>query len=122
ALIHLPMLGNFGLIDPWETHYGEVAREILARDDWISLWWAQDGWFYTKPILNFWLQSLSFKVFGVHYMPDEMVRGVLEGLTPQPEWAVRLPVFWLATAGGYVMYKASSPLVGRGAALAGGLI
>ena len=36
AVLLLPCLGSFSLWDPWETHYGEVAREILARDDWIS--------------------------------------------------------------------------------------
>ena len=25
--------------DPWETHYGEVARQILVRSDPIDLWW-----------------------------------------------------------------------------------
>ena len=27
-------LGSTSLIDPWESHYGEVAREMIARDDW----------------------------------------------------------------------------------------
>ncbi|TNF62351.1 MAG: hypothetical protein EP303_04175, partial [Deltaproteobacteria bacterium] len=57
--IYLPLLGTTSLWDPWETHYGEVAREILARNDWISLWWAQDKWFWSKPVLLFWMEALS---------------------------------------------------------------
>ncbi len=122
TLLYLPGLGNFGLIDPWETHYGEVAREMIARDDWISLWWAQDGWFWSKPILNFWIQALSFKVFGVHYMPDQMLSGLSEGLFPQPEWACRLPLFLMTAAAGYSLYRAMVAPFGRRAALLGGLV
>ena len=75
TVVYLPMLGSYSLIDPWETHYGEVAREMLARDDWISLWWAQDGWFFSKPVLDFWIQGLSFSALGVRFMPDEIRRG-----------------------------------------------
>ncbi len=32
TLIYLPLLGSYSLSDPWETHYGEVSREMLARD------------------------------------------------------------------------------------------
>ncbi len=46
AVLLFPVMGIYSLWDPWETHYGEVAREILAQDDWICLWWAQDGWFW----------------------------------------------------------------------------
>ena len=56
TLLYLPMAGNYSLSDPWETHYGEVAREMLARNDWISTWWAQEGWFLSKPVLDFWMQ------------------------------------------------------------------
>lgn len=122
GVVYLPMLGNFALLDPWETHYGEVAREMLARRDWISLWWAQDGWFFTKPILNFWIQGLSFEFFGVGVLPDQMLAGATEGRVPSPEWACRLPIFWMTLAAVYALYKASAALVGRRAALLGGII
>lgn len=122
SALYLPMLGNFGLIDPWETHYGEVAREMLARDDWISLWWAHDGWFWSKPILNFWLQGLSFKLFGVAYMPDAMMRGIAEGDWPQPEWACRLPIFLLTVIGSYVLYKGVAVAFGRRVSFIGSIV
>ncbi len=122
SLLHLPMLGSFGLIDPWETHYGEVAREMLARDDWVSLWWAHDGWFWSKPILNFWLQGLSFKLFGVEYMPGQMLLGTVQGRVPSPEWACRFPIFLLATVGAYGLYKGVSLAFGKRVAFLGSLI
>jgi methionyl-tRNA formyltransferase len=61
ALVLIPLLGSFGLWDPWETHYGEVARQITERNDWISTWWGshwedaqgqtEGSYFYSKPIL-----------------------------------------------------------------------
>ena len=111
ALVYLPLLGSFSLIDPWETHYGEVAREMLVRDDWISLWWAQDGWFWSKPILDFWLQGLSFSLLGVQVLPDQMLAGLAQGLTPYPEWAARLPIFLMTVVASYVFYKAIGRVV-----------
>lgn len=122
TLLYLPRLGSFGLIDPWETHYGEVAREVLARDDWISLWWAQDGWFWSKPILNFWAQALSFAAFGVNVVPDHMIASVATGRTPQPEWAARLPTFLLALAGVQLLYLGARAHVGRLPAFLGALV
>jgi len=119
ALLQLPRLGSFGLIDPWETHYGEVAREMLARDDWISLWWAQDGWFWSKPISNFWAQGLSFAALGVEWAPDRLIAATAEGRVPQPEWAARLPVFCMAFAGQHVLYLGARAYVGRWAAFWG---
>ena len=82
--LYVPLLGSYSLSDPWETHYGEVAREMLARDDWISLWWAQEGWFWSKPVLDFWLQALSFSLFGVRFLPDQMLAGAGAGHAPAP--------------------------------------
>ncbi len=39
AAVLLPRLGTYGLHDPWETHYGEVARSMVESGDWISPWW-----------------------------------------------------------------------------------
>ncbi len=89
AALPMPMLGLFSLWDPWETHYGEVAREILARDDWVSLWWAQDGWFWSKPILNFWIQSLAMGSLGTHFQPDQMMIGANGVANAHAEWVVR---------------------------------
>lgn len=89
-LVYVPTLGVQGLWDPWETHYAEVAREILQRRDWISLWWAQDGWFWSKPILIFWSEALSMGLLGFDTSPGEFLANV--------EWAVRLPVLLMAVA------------------------
>jgi 4-amino-4-deoxy-L-arabinose transferase-like glycosyltransferase len=121
AILMLPCLGSYSLWDPWETHYGEVSREILARDDWISLWWAQDGWFWSKPILDFWIQAIFMATLGVHYKPDQMLDGV-GGATGHPEWVVRTPVFLLTVLAMYLIYKGVAKVFGRRAGLLGGVV
>jgi 4-amino-4-deoxy-L-arabinose transferase-like glycosyltransferase len=121
-VLYLPLLGSYSLIDPWETHYGEVAREMIARDDWISFWWAQEGWFWSKPALDFWLQGLSFLLFGVRYRPDQMLSAASEGAAPWPEWAARLPIVALSLIASYLAYKAVARVAGRRAGLLGGLV
>ena len=69
AALYLPLLGVPGLWDPWETHYGEVAREIISRDDWISLWWAQENWFWSKPIAIFWSEAFFLSALNVDCQP-----------------------------------------------------
>ncbi len=122
GFLYFPMLGSYSLWDPWETHYGEVAREILARDDWISLWWAQDGWFWSKPILNFWIQSLAMASAGTHYQPDQMLIGAGGMAVAHPEWVVRSPNVLLTIMGMYLLYKGVSKVFGRRAGLLGGVV
>jgi 4-amino-4-deoxy-L-arabinose transferase-like glycosyltransferase len=113
SLLLLPMLGTFGLWDPWETHYGEVAREILARDDWITLWWAQDEWFRSKPILIFWIEALSWGALGVPFGPDT---------DPNPEWAIRLPHYALTMCALLSCYAAMARVFGRRVAVIASLV
>jgi 4-amino-4-deoxy-L-arabinose transferase-like glycosyltransferase len=122
AALYFPFMGTSSLWDPWETHYGEVAREMLSRDDWISLWWAQDGWFWSKPVLDMWMQALAMATLGVHYQPDKMLTG--DGTAPvmHPEWAVRAPVVLLTILAMYLLYKGVAKAFGRRAALLGSVV
>lgn len=122
AALYFPLMGTSSLWDPWETHYGEVAREMLARDDWISLWWAQDGWFWSKPVLDMWMQALAMATLGVHYMPDQMLIG--DGTKPvmHPEWALRAPIVLMTILAMYLLYKGVAKSFGRRAALLGSIV
>ncbi len=88
AALFLPALGSHGLWDPWETHYGEVARRMLERDDWISMWW-QNEWFYSKPVLIMWLDAIGMALVGSNPYPDGLLFG--------SAWGMRLPIAGLAT-------------------------
>jgi len=104
-LLFIPLLGSFGLWDPWETHYGEVARQITERHDWISTWWGshwkngqggQEGtYFYSKPILLMWLMAMGMEVFGFS------------------EWGIRLGVAIIAIVGVVVAFVMGEKVFGR---------
>ena len=96
CLMFLPNLGGFGLWDPWETHYGAVATNMLETHDWVSPWWgfkeqigsepAQGAYFFSKPVFLFWAEAAASSLIG---------RG---------EWAMRLPVAVLAILAVYFLY------------------
>jgi 4-amino-4-deoxy-L-arabinose transferase-like glycosyltransferase len=114
SLLTLPMLGEFALWDPWETHYGEVAREILMRDDWITLWWAQDEFFRSKPIFIFWVEALFWGLLGIPHAPDAN--------PAHPEWAIRLPHYFLAIGALMAAYAALKRYFGPRVAVLGSLV
>ena len=97
-------------------------HEILARDDWVSLWWAQDGWFWSKPILNFWIQSLAMASLGTHYHADMMMTGAGGAWTAHPEWVVRTPNVLMTLVAMYLLYKGVAKVFGRRAGLLGALV
>jgi 4-amino-4-deoxy-L-arabinose transferase-like glycosyltransferase len=115
-LLYLPFAGTYGLWDPWETHYGEVARQMVTRGDFISLWWPgspiDPDVFWSKPVLTFWLMSLSMAVFGlVHPSPGTFA------LSSRPEWALRLPFLLMSLLALAGVYLAVSRFVSRRAGL-----
>lgn len=126
GLINLPGLGVSSLWDPWETHYGLVAREILSRDDWITLWSTQEGepnkWFWSKPVLNFWMQALSMDALGANAEADVVLRNAFGHYVARPEWAVRAPGALLMVAAAFAMYKAIARVFGARSGFFAGLV
>jgi 4-amino-4-deoxy-L-arabinose transferase-like glycosyltransferase len=114
SAIYLPLLGSYGLWDPWETHYGEVSREMLSRDDWISLWWAQDRWFWSKPILIFWSEALPWNAAGLAFGPDQ---------NPQhTEWVLRLPIYAMSVTSLLAVYAGMARVWSRRAGVIAALV
>jgi 4-amino-4-deoxy-L-arabinose transferase-like glycosyltransferase len=110
-LLYLPFAGSYGLWDPWETHYSEVARQMTRRADYISLWWP-GSWretpvFQTKPVLSFWLMSLGMRIAGIGLPGGDAAE---MALGHRAEWAVRTPFCLLGALGLYGVYLVTSRL------------
>ncbi len=56
-------LGRIPLLEPDEGRYAEIPREMLARADFITPYLNHVKYF-EKPPLLYWLNSLSFTIFG----------------------------------------------------------
>jgi 4-amino-4-deoxy-L-arabinose transferase-like glycosyltransferase len=74
----MPLLLDIPLLDPDEGHHAAVAQEMVERGDYVTPRFIGQP-FYDKPILFFWAQALSLRLFG---MSEAAVRlpGLLFGL------------------------------------------
>ena len=72
AFFFLWKLAAFGLIGADEPRYAQVAREMLARHDWITPTLGGVPWL-EKPPLYYWQAMIAYRLFGVS------------------DWAARLP-------------------------------
>src|SRR5262249_23032880 len=82
AVVFVPYVGAVGLWDPWESHYGEVAREMIARNDYVHPYW-ESSWFFSKPPLTMWMDLPGMALVGINGTPGK--------LPLYTEWALRLP-------------------------------
>lgn len=73
AIVLFYRLGSFPLFTPDEGRYPEIAREMLQNGQWLHPQ-ILDTSFLDKPILYYWIEALSMKIFGVTI------------------WAIRLPI------------------------------
>jgi 4-amino-4-deoxy-L-arabinose transferase-like glycosyltransferase len=64
AFFFLWKLSSFGLIGADEPRYAQVAREMLARHDWVTPTLAGVPWL-EKPPLYYWQAVIAYAVFGV---------------------------------------------------------
>ncbi|MFL5347002.1 MAG: ArnT family glycosyltransferase [Hyalangium sp.] len=109
ALLFIPYLGAVGLWDPWETHYGEVARMMVMRHDYVYPWW-ENAWFFSKPPMTMWMQALGMQVVGALREPGELAR--------YTEWGMRMPFALLSVAAVALLSLAVSRVVSLRAGLA----
>lgn len=82
ALVFVPYVGAVGLWDPWESHYGEVAREMIARNDYVHPYW-ESSWFFSKPPLTMWMDVPGMALVGTNRTAGK--------LALYTEWATRMP-------------------------------
>ena len=122
-LLYIPFAGTYGLWDPWETHYSEVARQMTHRGDFISLWWPgsprDPEQFWSKPVLSFWLMSIAMHVAGIGLpsgSPGEMAVG------HAAEWAARIPFCVMGALGIYAVYLVTARFVSRRAGLLAAIV
>lgn len=71
-------LNYFGLVGADEPRYAQIAREMLARHDWITPVLGGRPWL-EKPVLYYWEAIFSYRLFGVS------------------DWAARIPSAFDAT-------------------------
>jgi 4-amino-4-deoxy-L-arabinose transferase-like glycosyltransferase len=115
-ILYIPFAGSYGLYDPWETHYSEVARQMTTRGEYISLYWpgspSDPEHFWSKPVLSFWIMSLSMRLFGLAHPGTGML-----ALSTRVEWAVRMPFILAGVLGIYAVYLCVSRFVTRRAGM-----
>ena len=63
----LLLAGNWilPLTDRDEARFAEASREMIQRGDYVVPWF-NGAWRFDKPILIYWCQSASYRVFGVN--------------------------------------------------------
>jgi 4-amino-4-deoxy-L-arabinose transferase-like glycosyltransferase len=66
--------------------------------------------------------AASLAWFGVNHAPDQMIAAIGAGRFPQPEWAIRFPIFVLSVLSVYVLYRGTASAIGRRGAFFGGVI
>ena len=119
AALYFPFAGNYGLWDPWETHYSEVARQMLMRHDYVSLWWPgspQDrNEFWSKPVLTFWLMAMGMAVTGLQRVGHAFDGEMAVGWTA--EWSVRVPFILCGIACVWATWELTRRLAGRRAGM-----
>ncbi|HEX2685782.1 MAG TPA: glycosyltransferase family 39 protein [Kofleriaceae bacterium] len=107
----VPGIWSYSLVDPWETHYGEVGRMMLQNHDWVHTEWPQDGeGFRSKPVLSFWLMAGGMRAVGMAAdggYSGEMVHD------PRTMIAIRLPFILCAVFGLLLMWWMLARLVSR---------
>ncbi len=112
----VPGIGRYSLVDPWETHYGEVARNMLKDDDLVHMQWPgtnpdlMNEGFRSKPVLMFWMMAAGLRTLGVAGHGGYSGQMVEDARTMI---GLRLPFVVAAVAGLTLMWWMLARLVNR---------
>ncbi len=97
-----PLLLDIPLLDPDEGLHASIAQEMVERGDWV-IPRLQGEPFLDKPILYFWAEAFSLRMFGMH------------------EAAVRLPGLMFGLLGAVTTGIVGWRMFGRGVGLVAGM-
>lgn len=89
-------IGSYALMDVDETRYASMAHDMFRSHDFMTLY-LNGEYFFEKPPLYFWLECLSFGLFG-HVS----------------EFTVRFPVCTLGLLSSFLVYFVGKKVVSRG--------
>ena len=95
-LIFIHNIWAYPLMDADETRYVSMARDMFNTKDFLTLY-LNGEYFFEKPPLFFWLECLSFYIFG-----------------SVNEFTARLPVVILGTITCFLVYLTGKKLISRG--------
>ncbi|HJO95491.1 MAG TPA: phospholipid carrier-dependent glycosyltransferase [Victivallales bacterium] len=78
-LVYLIPLGISPLVEPDETRYAEIPREMIVNDNWVVPY--MDGIrYYQKPVLAYWMNAISELIFGYNAFAVRLASALTTGL------------------------------------------
>lgn len=78
--VYILPLGVLPMVIPDETRYAEISREMLDSGDWIVP--RLDGLrYFEKPVLGYWVNALSIKLFGENAFAIRLPSALTTGLS-----------------------------------------
>lgn len=83
-MLRLLLAAVLPFADTTESRYAEIARLMASSGDWITPWFHEGVPFWGKPPFSFWLQALSFQLFGVNELAGRL-----------PSWLANIATVWL---------------------------
>ena len=95
AAIYIGSIFQPPLLDDADTVHSEAAREMLTRNDWVTLHIDQGIRYLEKAPLMYWTIAASYKIFGVH------------------DWSARLPIALGMLALVLVVYRLGRRIYGE---------
>ena len=81
AAVRLAGMALIPLNETTEARYGEIARLMLQKNDWVTLWETATLPFLAKPPLYAWLSAVFMKVLGVSAFAARLPHFIISALT-----------------------------------------